>query len=283
MNTAAAPSAAQDAAAPPPAARRRTRWLLGSAVLLLAAGLGGLAGVRWVLGTEGGLRWLLAQVPGVSAIGVQGSVLSGNLRVQQLRINWGPAAAAAEPAPDAPPQAELTLHDLAAEGLRWRWRPADAAPGTWLAVELQSLHARQATLRSGPQAAAQPLVLPQSLALPLRLQVAQVTLDELRIDELAPATALALQGLRALRGATLTADLDQAARDYINHPRAVQVTGKGLVLSSIYKWYRKDFGDSDADILSHLAAFAAPPLRAVLDRRPAITGYAYDWDLNARA
>lgn len=89
--------------------------------------------------------------------------------------------------------------------------------------------------------------------------------------------------LRALRGATLTADLDQAARDYVNHPRAVQVTGKGLVLSSIYKWYREDFGDTDADILRHLSAFAAPPLRAVLDRRPAITGYAYDWDLNARA
>lgn len=87
--------------------------------------------------------------------------------------------------------------------------------------------------------------------------------------------------LRALRGATLTADLDQAARDYVNHPRAVQVTGKGLVLSSIYKWYRKDFGDTDADILGHLSAFAAPPLRAVLNRRPAITGYAYDWDLNA--
>ena len=86
--------------------------------------------------------------------------------------------------------------------------------------------------------------------------------------------------LRALRGATLAADLDRAARDYVNHPRAVQVTGKGLVLSSIYKWYREDFGDSDADILSHLSAFAAPPLRAALDRRPTIAGYAYDWDLN---
>ena len=190
-----APSAAQAAAAPPPAARRRTRWLLGSAVLLLAAGLGGLASVRWVLGTEGGLRWLLAQVPGVSASGVQGSVLSGNLRVQQLRITWGPAAAAAAPTVDAPPQAGLTLQDLAAEGLRWRWRPADAAPGTWLAVELQSLHARQATLRSSPPAAAQPLVLPQSLALPLRVHVAQVRLNELRVNDLAPATALALQGL----------------------------------------------------------------------------------------
>ncbi|MBI1196241.1 MAG: DUF547 domain-containing protein [Phenylobacterium sp.] len=86
---------------------------------------------------------------------------------------------------------------------------------------------------------------------------------------------------RAWRGATLAADLERAARDYINHPRGVRTASKGLVLSSIYKWYRADFGDSDAAILKHLARFAAPSLRAVLDARPPIAGYAYDWDLNA--
>ena len=86
--------------------------------------------------------------------------------------------------------------------------------------------------------------------------------------------------LRAWRGATLAADLDQAARAYVNHPRAAQVTAKGLILSSIYKWYAEDFGADEAAVLNHLDRFAAPPLRAVLGRRPAIAGYAYDWDLN---
>lgn len=85
---------------------------------------------------------------------------------------------------------------------------------------------------------------------------------------------------RAWRRASLGADLDQAARAYVNHPRAVQVTAKGLILSSIYKWYREDFGPDDAAVLNHLTRYAAPPLRAVLARRPAIAGYAYDWDLN---
>lgn len=89
--------------------------------------------------------------------------------------------------------------------------------------------------------------------------------------------------LRAWRGATLAADLDQAARAYVNHPRAVQATAKGLILSSIYKWYREDFGADEAAVLSHLNGYAAPPLRAVLGRRPAIAGYAYDWDLNEAA
>ncbi|MDP3299404.1 MAG: hypothetical protein Q8M38_04795, partial [Phenylobacterium sp.] len=86
--------------------------------------------------------------------------------------------------------------------------------------------------------------------------------------------------LRAWRGATLAADFAKAARDYVNHPRAVQTTGKGVRLSSIYKWYREDFGEDDDAILRHLSQFAAPALRGVLDQRPAIAGYAYDWDLN---
>lgn len=88
---------------------------------------------------------------------------------------------------------------------------------------------------------------------------------------------------RAWRGATLAADLDQAARTYVNHPRAAQVTAKGLILSSIYKWYAEDFGADDAAVLNHLNRYAAPPLRAVLGRRPAIAGYAYDWNLNGVA
>jgi hypothetical protein len=82
------------------------------------------------------------------------------------------------------------------------------------------------------------------------------------------------------RGATLRGDLERAARAYVNHPRGVRVTSRGLVLSSIYKWYRADFGGDDASVLAHLARFADAPLHDVLDKGPRIARYAYDWDLN---
>jgi len=44
------------------------------------------------------------------------------------------------------------------------------------------------------------------------------------------------------RGATLDADLDAAALAFVNSPRGVRVDRRGLTLSSIYSWYRQDFG-----------------------------------------
>lgn len=84
-------------------------------------------------------------------------------------------------------------------------------------------------------------------------------------------------------GATLDSDLDAAAQAYVNHPRGVRVAAKGLTLSSIYKWYRADFGGSDASVLAHLRRYARGPLAARLDARPAIIGYDYDWSLNDTA
>lgn len=85
---------------------------------------------------------------------------------------------------------------------------------------------------------------------------------------------------RTWRSATLNADLQAAARAYVNHPRGVRVTPRGLVLSSIYKWYRADFGSDDAAVLAHLARYAAPRLREDIEARPRILGYDYDWRLN---
>lgn len=82
--------------------------------------------------------------------------------------------------------------------------------------------------------------------------------------------------LRAFRSDTLEADLDAAARAYINHPRGVRVTPQGLRLSSIYKWYAADFGD----LVAHLARYAAPARAAEIRARPRIAGYGYDWSLN---
>jgi hypothetical protein len=85
---------------------------------------------------------------------------------------------------------------------------------------------------------------------------------------------------KAFTGVNLDNMLTQGARDYINHPRAVRVRAGGVTLSRIYSWYRTDFGSSDAEVLRHLAAYAAPELKKQLAGIETIAGYDYDWTLN---
>lgn len=86
----------------------------------------------------------------------------------------------------------------------------------------------------------------------------------------------------AYRSGDLDARLDDAARAFVNHPRGVAATARGLRLSKVYDWYEDDFGDREA-LLAHLAAFASPPLAAALADSPRIAGYDYDWTLNDAA
>jgi hypothetical protein len=87
---------------------------------------------------------------------------------------------------------------------------------------------------------------------------------------------------RAWRAATLDAALDDAARAFVNHPRGVRPNPDGtLTISSIYHWFREDFGAGDeAGVLAHLGRHAAPPLAAILARARRIAGHEYDWALN---
>lgn len=83
-------------------------------------------------------------------------------------------------------------------------------------------------------------------------------------------------------GRSLDAQLDAAARSFVNHPRAVSLHNGRLILSNIYQWYAKDFGDgSPAAIVAHIRRYAAPALAAQLAGRAEIDGYQYDWQLNA--
>jgi hypothetical protein len=79
---------------------------------------------------------------------------------------------------------------------------------------------------------------------------------------------------------TLDKDLDAAARDYINDPRGVTVTDRGLVVSSIYDWFEDDFGGSKATVLDHIETYAGKSLKAALEDNRKIRKYDYDWDLN---
>jgi len=73
--------------------------------------------------------------------------------------------------------------------------------------------------------------------------------------------------------------LDAGARAYVNDPRGVRVVDDRLTLSSIYLWYRADFGGDAAAVLVHLKHYAEPALAAHLAEFSAPSGYAYDWRL----
>ena len=76
--------------------------------------------------------------------------------------------------------------------------------------------------------------------------------------------------------------LERAAQAYVNHPRGASVGADGaLVVSSIYEWFKADFGGTDRGVIDHLMGYAEPPLRARLETVGEIDDDAYDWSLNA--
>jgi hypothetical protein len=86
---------------------------------------------------------------------------------------------------------------------------------------------------------------------------------------------------RVWRAATLEADLEAAARAFVNHPRGVAVLANGaLRVSSIYKWFIADFGGNDAGLIAHFRQYAAPALAQRLTGSPRIAEDDYDWSLN---
>jgi len=87
-------------------------------------------------------------------------------------------------------------------------------------------------------------------------------------------------GTKAYTGDNVDALLTRAARDYVNNPRGVQFDAGDLYVSSIYKWYRADFGGGARGVIAHLREYAAPALAAKLSKFNDISGYQYDWSLN---
>ncbi len=80
---------------------------------------------------------------------------------------------------------------------------------------------------------------------------------------------------------TLDTELDRAAREYINDPRGVTIRRNGtLQVSTIYKWFREDFGGSNDSVIDHLLDYAEPELKAQIEAKRRITKHDYDWALN---
>ena len=78
----------------------------------------------------------------------------------------------------------------------------------------------------------------------------------------------------------LDQQLDAAAIRFVNHPRGVRLEEDRLTVSSIYDWYREDFGGTERDVVAHLMAYAAPSLAMLLQKRATIDAYHYDWRLD---
>ncbi len=79
---------------------------------------------------------------------------------------------------------------------------------------------------------------------------------------------------------TLDEQLDQAASEYLDHPRGILIDGDDLHLSSLFDWYADDFGKDQKAVLATLSRHTTV---ADVEAITGFTGtpvYAYDWGLN---
>ncbi|NNG02978.1 MAG: DUF547 domain-containing protein [Inquilinus sp.] len=74
--------------------------------------------------------------------------------------------------------------------------------------------------------------------------------------------------------------LGQGAAAFVNHPRGARIERGRLRVSSIYVWFREDFGGSDSGIIAHLRGHATANKQAELAAIGDIAGHDYDWRLN---
>ncbi|MDE0037701.1 MAG: DUF547 domain-containing protein [Gammaproteobacteria bacterium] len=84
----------------------------------------------------------------------------------------------------------------------------------------------------------------------------------------------------AYRSDNLERLLENGAREYVNHPRGMSVDDGDLVVSSIYDWFKVDFGDNDEGVFAHLRQYATPENAQMLEGHDDFDD-AYDWALNA--
>lgn len=85
---------------------------------------------------------------------------------------------------------------------------------------------------------------------------------------------------KAYTGANLDAQLDAGARSYVNHPRGLRVEGRSVVASSIYDWFKEDFGGTDQGVIRHAQNYTDPALAKRLTAAKSIGSFEYDWSLN---
>ncbi len=75
--------------------------------------------------------------------------------------------------------------------------------------------------------------------------------------------------------------LDTGARAFINSDRGIlNISKNNIEVSSIYHWFKVDFGGNDNDVIAHLKSYAEAPLKKKLEKVTRIDDHGYDWTLN---
>ncbi|MEM7224246.1 MAG: DUF547 domain-containing protein [Pseudomonadota bacterium] len=77
--------------------------------------------------------------------------------------------------------------------------------------------------------------------------------------------------------------LNQVAAAYVNSRHGLLVSEGRLTVSSLYTWYKPDFGGDDQAVIAHLKNFAEPELHDQLASVSEISDEHYDWRLNDQA
>ena len=84
----------------------------------------------------------------------------------------------------------------------------------------------------------------------------------------------------AFNAENIDAMLDQAAREFINHPRGASVNYSLLRVSSIYSWFQDDFGGDDAGVIAHIRQYADAKLQTSIEGQKIISQHHFDWTIN---
>lgn len=81
-------------------------------------------------------------------------------------------------------------------------------------------------------------------------------------------------GLEAYTSTNIFYYLSMSEKSFLNSLKGVNIDGKTLILSSIFKWYRSDFGVNEEEVLVYISKLNSADLK---NRR---IKYLYNWDLN---
>jgi translocation and assembly module TamB len=162
-----------------PNASRRLWLVVGSAAAaLVVATLAAIAALIWAVHSPTGTAWLLRRAPQLTVVAPRGSLL-GDFAAERLDISIRGSGVLRLDAP--------------------RWQALTAARGDrgrWLRLQIDTLHADRLTWLPSPDpsAASSPARAPESLRLPVEIEIRAASVDELRIGA---ADATPVQALRA--------------------------------------------------------------------------------------
>ena len=84
----------------------------------------------------------------------------------------------------------------------------------------------------------------------------------------------------AFTSANLESELEAGAREFLRHQRGLALQNNELTLSSIFDWYKDDFGHNRQQRLLLLSSYLPQGQRAQVTEFTGKIRYQYDWKLN---